>query len=67
MDNTIYRLTNDICPLCGNEETEWFDDTHDGEYHYEYFLCRECGLKWENEYVYVKTTIEEVADETQAD
>lgn len=51
------------CPQCGSDNTTPRNDYYDGDYFYEVISCGTCGCEWENEYVYVKTVIEEDEDE----
>ncbi len=48
-----------FCPRCGSSGADPQDDWYDGDYYYEVIACSTCGCEWENEYVYVKTNIEE--------
>ena len=46
------NLYNRVCPKCGSENIECFDDDFVNDERYYLWYCGECDFRWENVYKY---------------
>ena len=43
---------NNVCPKCGSDEIEWFDDDSVNDEKYFLWECNECDFRWVTVYKY---------------